>query len=74
MPAGSHYGGSDDGDVELVLLLLHHVLGQSFGVGVRVGSVVDEPRRDVTNDAVIHPPEDRRERVSQRNMGTWDKA
>lgn len=58
LPAGSHDGGSDDGDVELVLLLLHHELGQSFGVGVGVGPVTDEPRRDVPHDAVIHPPAD----------------
>lgn len=59
LPAGSHYGRSDDGDVELVLLLLHHALSQRFGVGVRVWPVADEPRRDVTHDAVVHPPEDR---------------
>lgn len=59
LPAGSHDGGSDDGDVELVLLLLHHELGQGFGVGVRVGPVADEPRCDVTHDAIVHPPEDR---------------
>lgn len=56
LPAGSHDGGSDDANVELVLLLLHHVLGQGFGVGVGVGPVADEPRRDVPHDAVVHPP------------------
>lgn len=66
LPAGSHYGGSDDADVELVLLLLHHELGQGFGVGVRVGPVADEPRRDVAHDTVVHPPEDRNEKGSGR--------
>lgn len=56
LPAGSHYGGSDDANVELILLLLHHVLSQGFGVGVGVGPVADEPRRDVPHDAIIHPP------------------
>lgn len=58
LPAGAHNGGSDDGDVELVLLLLHHELCQSFGVGVCVGPVTDEPRCDVTHDTIIHPPAD----------------
>ena len=57
LPAGSHYGGSDDANVELILLLLHHVLRQGFGVGVGVGPVADEPRCDVPHDAIIHPPE-----------------
>lgn len=56
LPAGPHYGGSDDADVELALLLLHHVLRQGFGVGVGVGPVADEARRDVPHDAVVHPP------------------
>lgn len=60
LPAGADYRGPDDADVELALLLLHHVLGQGFGVGVRVGPVADEPRRDVTHDAVVHPPDDRK--------------
>lgn len=57
LPTGSHYGGSDDANVEFVLLLLHHVLSQGFGVGVRVGPVADEPWRYVLHDAVVHPPE-----------------
>lgn len=59
LPAGPDYGGSDDADVELVLLLLHHVLGQGFGVGVGVWPVTNETRRDVSDDAVLHPPNQR---------------
>lgn len=56
LPAGPHDGGADDGDVQPVLLLLHHELGQGFGVGVGVGPVADEPRRDVAHNPVVHPP------------------
>lgn len=56
LPAGSHYGGSDDADVEFAALFLDHTLCQGFGVGVGVGALPDEARRDVTDDAVLHPP------------------
>lgn len=55
LPACSHYGRSDDADIELILLLLDHVLSQGFGVGVRVGPVTNKPRSDVTHNAIIHP-------------------
>ena len=70
LPAGSHYGGSDDGDVEFVLLLLHHTLSQGFGVGVRVGHVANEPRRDVAHDAVVHPPADTNKESHAENYVT----
>ena len=56
LPAGAHDGGSDDADVEVLLLLLHRVLRQRLGVGVGVGPVADQPWRDVLHDAVLHPP------------------
>lgn len=67
LPAGSHYGGSDDANVELVLLLLHHVLSQGFGVGVCVGPGADKPWCNVTHDAVIHPPEIRNYTESEKH-------
>lgn len=75
LPTGAHDGGSDDGDVELVLLLLHHELCQGFGVGVCVGPVADEPRCDVTHDAIIHPPADTQriscDKLTQRREDVW---
>ena len=56
LPAGAHNGGPDDGHVDLAPFLLHHALGQGFGVGVGVGTVADETRRDVAHNAVVHPP------------------
>lgn len=56
LPAGSNDGRPYNADVEFTALLLHHTLGQRFGVGVSVRPVTDQTRRDVTDDTFIHPP------------------
>lgn len=55
LPAGSYDGRPYNADVEFVALLLDDALRQSFGVGVRVGSVPYKSRCDVTDDVVVHP-------------------
>lgn len=55
LPAGSHYGRSDDGHVEVTGLLLHQVLSQGFGVGVGVGTLANQFGSQKRDQLFIHP-------------------
>lgn len=60
LPAGAHYGRSDDGHVQVSGLLLHQVLSQGFGIGVGVGALTNQFGSQKRDQLFIHPAEHER--------------